>query len=116
MKLIDVRDLAGLGSAKAIRGVGAPVDEPAREGERVSATVAMEGVSLPFDEYVEMVEAMSDDPDGFVPTERSRALLTKYAYGGAKVGYNHGGPSYVSVGAPFLAAASGVQIGLDHAG
>lgn len=80
------------------------------------ATAVKEGVSLSFDEYVEVMEKMADDPDEFVHTDHSRALLAEYAQAGARVGFQQGGPSFVSVGAPFLAAASGVQIGVDHAG
>lgn len=120
MKLLDVLDPATLVSEKRKPGAGNSGAGCSREAarERVSMQV-MDGVSVgksrELDEYIDLCERVADDPDT-EPPARYYELLRKYAQGGASVGFRHGGPVFMSVGKPFLAAASGMQIGVNNAG
>lgn len=117
---IDVQEEARLDSAPPIRGVGASGAEGGRDaagkGAAVPACLVREDVSVSeLEEYAELSARVADDPDA-APPARYFELLKRYSHSGADVGYKHGAPIVMSVGSAFLAAASGMQIGVDNAG
>jgi hypothetical protein len=58
-----------------------------------------------LDEYADLIERISGDPDAALQ-QRDRVLLAQYAVQGAAIGLRHGGPRFTSVDADFIRKAS----------
>lgn len=67
-----------------------------------------------LDDYANLIESMSLDPDGVNLTSGDRSLLARFAVAGAQVGFRHGGPTFVSVDRSFLRriANNGARLGV----